>query len=270
MTSGDCTVYELRQYTLHPGTADAFVHLFETHLVETQEAVGMRLLGQFRDLDRPDAFVWMRGFADMQRRQEALAAFYGGPDWAAHSHAANSMMIDSDDVLLLEPIRAGDSLAQRLGPRPPVGATPTGSAHVEIVVYSRPRDDPTEGLTDLEALEREAGGEPLPALLTLPPRPAAGRPLRERHRSLHRRRRPRRSADQGPVPLDEPCARAGPLDAGVLARHRQQLAAELVNGLQRHRKAGGIAATACMTGWSYAAWARTVTDGRSPPAKGST
>jgi hypothetical protein len=48
-----------------------------------------------------------------------------------------------------------------------VGATPTGSAHVEIVVYSRPRDDPTEGLTDLEALEREAGGEPLPALLTL-------------------------------------------------------------------------------------------------------
>jgi hypothetical protein len=77
--------------------------LFEQELVEPQEAVGMSLLGWFRDVDDPDAFVWLRGFADLPSRAEALTAFYRGPVWAAHRDAANATMIDSDDVLLLRP-----------------------------------------------------------------------------------------------------------------------------------------------------------------------
>jgi quinol monooxygenase YgiN len=72
--------------------------------VETQEAVGMSILGQFRDLDDPDSFVWMRGFADMETRKEALEAFYGGPVWKQHAQAANATMVDSDNVLLLRPV----------------------------------------------------------------------------------------------------------------------------------------------------------------------
>ncbi|SFP33121.1 NIPSNAP protein [Mesorhizobium sp. NFR06] len=100
-------VVELRQYTLKPGQRETLIGLFDRELVETQEATGMTVIGQFRDLDRPDMFVWLRGFEDMETRKDALTAFYGGPVWAAHRDAANATMIDSDDVLLLKPAWQG-------------------------------------------------------------------------------------------------------------------------------------------------------------------
>jgi len=100
-------VVELRQYTLKPGQRETLIALFDREFLESQEATGMTVIGQFRDLDRPDMFVWLRGFASMEARKEALAAFYGGPIWAAHRDAANATMIDSDDVLLLKPASAG-------------------------------------------------------------------------------------------------------------------------------------------------------------------
>ena len=99
-----CPIVELRQYTLHPGKRNVLIDLFEREFVETQEAAGMTLIGQFRDLDDPDRFVWLRGFADMSSRAQALAAFYGGPAWRMHRDAANATMIDSDNVLLLRPL----------------------------------------------------------------------------------------------------------------------------------------------------------------------
>ena len=97
-------VLELRQYTLHPGRREDLIELFDREFVEPQEAVGAQVLGQFRDLDDADRFVWLRGFADMPTRGKALADFYGGPVWAAHRDKANDTMIDSDDVLLLRPV----------------------------------------------------------------------------------------------------------------------------------------------------------------------
>ena len=99
-----CPVVELRQYTVRHGRRDVLIELFDREFIETQEAVGMEVIGQFRDLDRPERFVWMRGFPDMQRRREALEAFYGGPVWKAHAVAANATMVDVDDVLLLRPV----------------------------------------------------------------------------------------------------------------------------------------------------------------------
>ena len=96
-------VIELRQYTLHPGRRETLVGLFEHEFIEPQEAAGMRVLGTFRDLDDPDRFVWLRGFADMRSRAAALAAFYDGPAWRRHRDEANATMVDSDDVLLLRP-----------------------------------------------------------------------------------------------------------------------------------------------------------------------
>ena len=85
---------------------DTLIDLFDREFVESQEALGMRIIGQFRDLDNPDRFVWLRGFSDMAMRAHALQAFYGGPVWKAHREAANATMIDSDNVLLLRPARA--------------------------------------------------------------------------------------------------------------------------------------------------------------------
>lgn len=95
-------IIDLRQYTLYPGTTDSFVQLFDREFVETQEAVGMRIIGQFRDLGDPNRFVWIRGFPDMPSRQEALTAFYLHSDaWRTYAAEARSHMIDSTDALLL-------------------------------------------------------------------------------------------------------------------------------------------------------------------------
>lgn len=111
-------IVELRQYTLHPGTLSAFTALFEREFVGPQEALGIRIIGIFRDLDDPDRFVWLRGFESMAARGAALPAFYGGPVWHAHRDAANSKMLDSDNVLLLRPASPGGSFA----PPAPAGA----------------------------------------------------------------------------------------------------------------------------------------------------
>jgi hypothetical protein len=116
---------ELRQYLLHPGQRDTLIELFDREFVETQEAVGIHVLGQFRDPARPDHFVWLRGFHDLDSRHEALTRFYGGPVWAAHRDAANATMIDSDNVMLLRAVTSTDELPvlQRkgLGTRARVG-----------------------------------------------------------------------------------------------------------------------------------------------------
>ncbi|MER9680495.1 NIPSNAP family protein [Mesorhizobium sp. M0184] len=103
-------VVELRQYTLKPGRRETLIGIFDNHLIEGQETAGMTIIGQFRDLDRPDMFVWLRGFDGMEARKHALTAFYDGPVWAAWRDAANATMISSDDVLLLKPAWPGASL----------------------------------------------------------------------------------------------------------------------------------------------------------------
>ncbi|GAA0944994.1 NIPSNAP family protein [Virgisporangium aurantiacum] len=120
---------ELRRYVLKPSRRDELIDLFDREFVETQEDLGMTVLGQFRDLDRPDMFVWLRGYPDdMEARRAALAAFYGGPVWKRHGPAANATMIDSDDVLLLRT----ESLP--VGPRP---TTPPPPSDLEIFVFYR-------------------------------------------------------------------------------------------------------------------------------------
>src|SRR5919106_1412698 len=135
-----CPVVELRQYTIRPGQRDVLVELFDREFVESQEAVGMQLIGQFRDLDRPDRFVWLRGFPDMERRQRGLEAFYGGPVWKAHSAAANATMVDVDDVLLLRPPTAAFGFGPQ-PPRPAPGArTPASTVVATICSLDGPVD----------------------------------------------------------------------------------------------------------------------------------
>jgi hypothetical protein len=136
------SVVELRQYTLKPGQRDTLIALFEREFVESQEAEGIELIGTFRDLGDPDRFVWLRGFPDMESRARSLAAFYGGPVWKANRAAANETMIDSDNVLLLRPARAGSGFASG-GLRPPPGATdiPKGVITATICHLDGPADE---------------------------------------------------------------------------------------------------------------------------------
>jgi len=129
-------VFELRQYTLHPGKRDTLIELFDRELVETQEAAGMRVIGQFRDLGDPDRFVWFRAFPDMVHRKEALSSFYSDTTWRTHRDAANATMIDSDDVLLLRLANPRYAFPIPSSPRPPVGTTQRPSSRFAVTVYS--------------------------------------------------------------------------------------------------------------------------------------
>lgn len=136
MSSKNPEIVELRQYTLRPQQRDALIDLFDREFVESQEAEGMSVMGQFRDLDDPDRFVWLRGFADMASRVRGLQGFYGGPIWAAHRDAANATMIDSDDVLLLRPAWDGAGLAHDPARRGGHEANKAPPGLVDVTVFS--------------------------------------------------------------------------------------------------------------------------------------
>lgn len=129
------SIVELRQYTLRPGQRDVLIELFERAFVESQESLGMQILGTFRDLDNPDRFVWLRGFVDLAARGPALKAFYEGPVWQAHRNAANATMADSDDVLLLRVARPGSGLAPSAPPRAPAGSPHVPAGLVVANIY---------------------------------------------------------------------------------------------------------------------------------------
>lgn len=130
-------VYELRQYTLHPGKRDVLIGLFEDRFIEPLERDGMQVVAHFRDLDNADRFVWFRRFDDMAARGRALPAFYKhDPVWLRYRNDANATMIDSDNVLLLREAWPGSGFAAPAAPRPPVGVRPASKAIVVATTYA--------------------------------------------------------------------------------------------------------------------------------------
>lgn len=130
-----CAVVELRQYVTYPGTRDTLVHLFEERFIESQEAVGIRVLGQFRDAHDPEHFTWLRGFTSMDARKQALGDFYYGPLWKANRDAANATLYDNDDVLLLRPASPGAGFAYDPARRPALGAEAGDGIVVAHIYY---------------------------------------------------------------------------------------------------------------------------------------
>src|SRR5438093_12670003 len=130
-----CPIVELRQYTLHPGKRDVLIDLFDREFIEPHEAIRIRVIGQFRDVDNPDRFVWLRGFRNMASRAQALRDFYGGPVWKAHREAANATMVDSDNVLLLRPARPTLGFSLENSNRPPVGSEEMPTSLVVATIY---------------------------------------------------------------------------------------------------------------------------------------
>jgi hypothetical protein len=175
---------ELRRYSLHRGRRDELIELFDRELVETQEAVGLQVVAEFRDVDEPDQFVWLRGFAsaDPEARGRALATFYGGPVWGAHGPAANATMIAWDDVHLLRAAWPGTGLTYDIPP-------PERRTHRAMLATTCLLDAPAEeiaGLGEIVNPLRQATTGALLAVLATARIPNAfpGLPVRERDHAL--------------------------------------------------------------------------------------
>lgn len=164
-------VVELRQYDLVPGTRETLIAIFDSHLVEGQELEEMVIIGQFRDLDNPDSFVWLRGFADMEARRRALTGFYSGPVWLANRDAANTTMLRFDNVLLLKPAALDDGFALDIADRPKPGSVEPASGLVAATIWSLRGDAAAFAAWHREHLQpviTEAGGKIVASLATEP------------------------------------------------------------------------------------------------------
>ena len=128
-------IVELRQYTLHPGRRDDLIRLFDAEFIEPQERAGITVIGQFRNLDDPNKFVWIRGFPDMATRAKGLTEFYTGNDWRSRRNAANATIIDNDNVLLLRPAGQDAGFDLQGLERPPAGTTATAGGLVVATIY---------------------------------------------------------------------------------------------------------------------------------------
>ena len=90
------TVFELRNYVMHPGRRDVLIDMFERNFIESQGALGSQVVATFRNLDDPDRFVWIRGFESMETRARALDGFYSGPLWQSLRSEAVFAQADLD------------------------------------------------------------------------------------------------------------------------------------------------------------------------------
>ena len=160
-------IVELRQYSLRPGGRDILIDTFERRFIEPQEAAGARLIGQFRDVDDPDRFVWLRGFPDMRTRRRMLETFYSSPLWLTHREAVNELLVDSDNVLLLRVLRPGSGFTA-LGPPPAGGEVSPRVITATICLFEQ---EPGQDVLDLfESVLRpaltDAGAPPIAAFVT--------------------------------------------------------------------------------------------------------
>ena len=80
-------IYELRQYTIEPGTEALMHRLFAEEIAPLFREVGMKTVGFWEPVpDTPAgdvAFVYLLGFEDLAAREAAWAAFLAHPKWLA-------------------------------------------------------------------------------------------------------------------------------------------------------------------------------------------
>ncbi len=106
----DLQVVEFRRYTIRDGEREHFAQYFESYFPEAFQQLGAVAVGQFLERGESSRFTWLRAFHSMDDRAKINALFYYGPVWKEHSATLNSLMTDSDNVLLLRPLNRERSI----------------------------------------------------------------------------------------------------------------------------------------------------------------
>ncbi|TDO70033.1 NIPSNAP protein [Flavobacterium chryseum] len=105
--SENIQVLEIRNYLLKPNLTDKFSDYFHSKFVVPMNELGGYTVGEFKINGVNDRFVWFRAFADMKTRLKFLNDFYiNSATWKEYGKGANEMMINSDNVYLLRPLKA--------------------------------------------------------------------------------------------------------------------------------------------------------------------
>jgi hypothetical protein len=129
-----CPVVEMRQYTTLPGKRDALIALYEKAFIESQEAAGISLPGQFRVAGFPNRFDWLQGFSDMPARKRDFETFYHGSAWKKYRRLVNALLLENGNVILLQPAHDGSGFPKS-PPRPPRGPSVEPKGLVVATIY---------------------------------------------------------------------------------------------------------------------------------------
>lgn len=145
---------------MRPLGRDSFIDNFEAHYLEEIERCGAIAMGQFRVAGDADRFVWLRGYADMGRREPSLRAFYAGDVWKRHGPISVALFLRPLTVRLLRPIEgtnltAGRTLAATLS------AFASGTCSVETGVVAVDIFRVAEGHRRDELMDRLRGFAPI-------------------------------------------------------------------------------------------------------------
>lgn len=97
-------IIEFRRYIIKEGEREHFAEYFESYFPEAFQQMGAIAFGQFFERKNSVRFTWIRGFKNTDGRAIINAGFYYGPLWKEHRSTMNSLLVDSDDVLLLHPL----------------------------------------------------------------------------------------------------------------------------------------------------------------------
>lgn len=156
-TSSTATVIELRSYPMKPLSRDSFIDNFEAHYLQEIERLGALVLGQFRVMDEPNCFVWLRGYSEMSRREPSLRGFYASEVWKRHGEISRALFLRPLTVRLLRPLAgtdltAGATLASTLS----AFASGTCSVETGVVVIDTLRVTDSGQRDDLEEVLRTA------------------------------------------------------------------------------------------------------------------
>lgn len=164
---GYSTYLELRVYPVDETKQDRFLEFFEEHYLESQEVVGMRIWGQFKDLQAADRFVWLRGYRTMEERLAGLKQFYTSSVWMETGQTAVSMLTGrAQHVHFLEPVSQAEAFGSNWH-RPLLVSevTPETNPGILVAVVFRIEDELDELLATVRSVVvpdlQAAGGEPI-------------------------------------------------------------------------------------------------------------
>ena len=92
----------------------------------------------------PTASCGCAAFRTWKRGKVALTNFYSGPIWKAHGRVASGTMVDSDNVLLLRPLRSDTAFAPSTVKLPPPGTRGPGKGLLVASIVYVERNTPSE------------------------------------------------------------------------------------------------------------------------------
>ena len=152
-----CHVVESFRYVVPAGNESALTKLFNDEATLLGDSGGVHDIALLRDLDRPNTYLWLRGFYS----DDAVRRFAATPVWSAHRQTLDRTAITIDSAYSLRAglYTSGFTLGERLTQRAAAGSA--GIVVATIYTFDSSRYEGPLWVPSLVPIMAAAGGRPL-------------------------------------------------------------------------------------------------------------